>query len=197
MEVIGHRGAQGLAPENSLEAIRKAIKYEVDSVEIDLRMQGNTIVLSHDPIINEQVYCPLSHALKEVSGKVPINLEIKETKVIKHLPKLIDDYDGKLIFSSFKFNILQEIHKKLPDYELAVIEKWSGIRAVTQASLLHSKRIHINHQWLWSGFVKSVKHQGFLLYAYTVNEPERAQELESWGVDGIFTDYPNRFKNHK
>jgi glycerophosphoryl diester phosphodiesterase len=64
---------------------------------------------------------------------------------------------------------------------------------VAEASLLETKNIVLNHKWLWSGVVHSLKEQGFKVYAYTVNDTERAHELKSWGVDGICTDYPDRF----
>lgn len=194
MEIIGHRGAKGIAPENSLEAIRKAIKAKVAMIEVDVRMQASTVVLSHDKTMKEQIYCPLTHALNEVQGKVPLNLEIKEQKVVKQLPKLLKDYKGDILFSSVKYGILQDIKELLPKSDIALIERWSGVKGVAQAELLKTKRLHMNHRWLWSGFVKSMKTQGYSLYAYTVNDLERAEELKSWGVDGIFTDYPDKVK---
>lgn len=194
MEIIGHRGARGLAKENSLESIRKAMKLNVDMIEIDVRMKNSTVVLSHDPALKTEQYDILEDALKLVGGKIPLNLEIKETKVISRLPKLLDGYRGGILFSSKQYSILKRIKRKFPDAELAIIEPWSGVRAVAEATLLETNRVHINHNWLWSGFVNSMKNQGFMVYAYTVNSIDRAQELESWGVDGIFTDYPDRFK---
>ncbi|MBN2153449.1 MAG: glycerophosphodiester phosphodiesterase [Candidatus Lokiarchaeota archaeon] len=51
-EVIGHRGCEGLAPENSLAAMRKAIELGIDRVEFDVveAKDGELIVL-HDKLI--------------------------------------------------------------------------------------------------------------------------------------------------
>ena len=193
MQIIGHRGAKGLAEENSLESIRRAIKNKVDVVEVDVRLQGSVLVLSHDATNKSQVYCPLSQALQEIAGQVPIILDVKETRVVKKLEKVLEKYDGEILISSFKFGTLQETRKRLPDIDIAVIEKWSGLRAVAEASLLSTKRIHINHQWLWTNFAGSVAFEKFKVDAYTVNDNKRADELRTMGVDGIFTDYPNRF----
>ncbi len=193
MEIIGHRGAGGLAPENSIEAIRKAIALKLDMIELDVRVQEGTAVLSHDQTNTNKVYCPLSMALKEIASKTDINLEIKERRALAKVAKLLKTYPGKVVISSFRFNILKEAQELLPNREIAVIENWSGIRAVATASLLQTKRLHIKHQWLWAGLVKSLKHQGYKVYAYTINDKKRAQELQKWGVNGIFTDYPNRF----
>ncbi|MDO8265444.1 MAG: glycerophosphodiester phosphodiesterase, partial [Candidatus Saccharibacteria bacterium] len=193
MEIIGHRGARGLAPENSLQAIRRGLAAKVDMIEVDLRVKNNEIVLSHDPVIHSEKYASLEDALTTINSRVPINLEIKELDVIPLLKKELLNYKGKILFSSFEFRILQALKKEFPKADLAVLEKWSGVRAVAEATLLGTDRVHINQQWLWSGFVKSMKHRGFKLYAYTVNSRDRAEELEEWGIDGIFTDYPSLF----
>ena len=37
-------------------------------------------------------------------------------------------------------------------------------------------------------FAREVKALGYWLFCYTVNDPRRARELFSWGVDGLCTD---------
>lgn len=51
--IIAHRGASGLAPENTLVAFAKAIEIGVDRIEMDLRqtIDGEVVVL-HDKTIN-------------------------------------------------------------------------------------------------------------------------------------------------
>ncbi len=194
MEIIGHRGAKGLAPENTLESIKSAMDNGATIIEVDLRMYKNKIVLSHDPTLKTQTYCLLADALRYIDAKVPLILEIKEEKVVEHLENLTKNYLGEITYSSKIQSILYDLKKLMPSAKVAVTERWSGIRAVAQASLLDTREIHINHNWLWGGFVRSMKHKGYTVYAYTVNNVERAEELEEWGVDGIFTDYPDRFK---
>lgn len=195
MVIIGHRGAKGLANENTIDAFKIALKNKVDMVETDVRLQGRDLVLSHDVTLKTESYTPLSELLNLIDAKTPINLEIKESRTIKPLQQLLKTYSGKILFSSFDYSILQKIKKAFPEHEIAVLEKWSGIRAVAEASLIGTDRIHINQAWLWSNFVRSLDSKGYRLFAYTVNNKDRAQELEEWGVKGIFTDYPDRFKN--
>jgi glycerophosphoryl diester phosphodiesterase len=194
MEIIGHRGAKGLARENSLDAFKLAIENNVDAIETDVRLHGKELVLSHDATVITEKYTKLSDLFTLVNGSIPVNLEVKEERAIKLLKPFVKKYKGKVIFSSFDFGILQSLRKTFPDHQIAVLEKWSGIRAVAEASLINTRRLHINQNWLWSNFVRSLNHKGYDLYAYTVNSVERAEELENWGVKGIFTDYPDRFK---
>jgi glycerophosphoryl diester phosphodiesterase len=45
MKIIGHRGAAGYLPENTLASIKKAIELNVDMVEIDVQMSRDGIVI--------------------------------------------------------------------------------------------------------------------------------------------------------
>lgn len=201
MKIIGHRGARGLAPENSILAIRVAMRENVDMIELDIQLKNTDVVLAHDPIVAGERYTHLHEALKKIHGKVAVNLEIKPQKgvapedIVALLKGELKSYKGKVVISSYSYKILKEVQRVLPKIEIAVLERWSGVRAVTKASMLNVHRIHINHTALWSGFVRSMKHKNYELYAYTVNLSDRAEELEAWGIDGICTDYPNLFNN--
>jgi glycerophosphoryl diester phosphodiesterase len=50
--VIGHRGAMGYAPENTIVSFQKAIELGVDAVELDVHLtrDGGVVVL-HDPVL--------------------------------------------------------------------------------------------------------------------------------------------------
>lgn len=49
MYLISHRGAAGLAPENTLEGIKTAKKFKVDAIEVDVRpTKDSRLVLCHD-----------------------------------------------------------------------------------------------------------------------------------------------------
>ncbi len=57
---------------------------------------------------------------------------------------------------------------------------------------LNSISLHINHEQLTPVRVAAVMKTGRAVLAYTVNDPERAAELFSWGVTAVFTDFPDR-----
>lgn len=53
IKIIGHRGAAGLAPENTLAAIQKAIDLKVDRIEIDVHQTAdNEVIVLHDITID-------------------------------------------------------------------------------------------------------------------------------------------------
>lgn len=49
MKIIGHRGAAGLALENTLESLRAGINAGAHSIEFDVRLtKDGEVVLCHD-----------------------------------------------------------------------------------------------------------------------------------------------------
>ena len=55
-DVQGHRGARGLAPENSLPAFKKALSLGVNTLELDVVIsKDKEVVVSHEPWMNHQI----------------------------------------------------------------------------------------------------------------------------------------------
>ncbi len=54
--VIGHRGAAGLAPENTLSAFKKALSLGVDAIELDVQLSADKIlVVYHDFTLKPEI----------------------------------------------------------------------------------------------------------------------------------------------
>jgi glycerophosphoryl diester phosphodiesterase len=55
-DLQGHRGARGLAPENTLVAFARALSLGVTTLELDLAVtRDGVVVVSHDPLLNPDV----------------------------------------------------------------------------------------------------------------------------------------------
>ena len=55
-DLQGHRGARGLAPENTLTGFHKALRLGVDTLELDLAMtRDNVLVVTHDSALNPDI----------------------------------------------------------------------------------------------------------------------------------------------
>jgi glycerophosphoryl diester phosphodiesterase len=63
---------------------------------------------------------------------------------------------------------------------------------VTQMRELGCATFHVLDRRLTEARVRAVREAGFRPLAYTVNDPDRARGLLSWGVESIITDYPER-----
>lgn len=51
--IVGHRGAAGLEPANTIASIETALDYDIDGIELDVRQTSDgTLVLFHDPVLD-------------------------------------------------------------------------------------------------------------------------------------------------
>jgi glycerophosphoryl diester phosphodiesterase len=221
MIIIGHRGARGLAPENTLLGIKKGLEHGVDEIECDLRVTKDHVVILHhnkylrDPSgrhlrISEHTYKELvehkpdlatfEQAIDTLNRRRPLYVEVKSDEptgpIIKVIRHYLDDgwqpYDFRL--ASFSLKILTALRKALPTLPLVVNESWSGVRASHRARKLRATRISMNARWLWSGYVWATTRGGHELVAFTVNNPNKALTWQRYGLSGVVTDYPDRFQ---
>ena len=222
MKIIGHRGAKGLAPENTIASLLKAVEHHVDEIECDVRVTKDfVVVLLHDDhlldhagnklVINDHTYATLlahkpdlarmEDAIRAVNRAVPIQFEIKPEVVIQPTVAIIKSFlkngwePKDFLIGSFSYKTLCGAQTELPEVQKVVIEKWSGIRATSRARRLGTKRLSMNHWWIWSGFVWCVASRGYELYPYTVNKTGRASNLRKYGLSGVITDFPDRFED--
>lgn len=216
MKIIGHRGARGLAPENTLEGIQAALAAGADGIEIDTHVTAdNVIVLSHEPYIidekqnrwtiSQHTYDFLQKRsanlaqLEAVTSLLPpsveLRIEIKPKQPIAPFLRLLRPLVKERQFAllSFDYALLKSFHAAAPELPLVVNEKWSSVRAHLRARKLGTKRLQMNERWLWRGFLKAVQRGGYLLTPYTVNSIKRARKWEPY-VEGIITDYPDRMR---
>jgi len=69
-DLQGHRGARGLKPENTLPSFETAFDIGVTSVETDLHLTADgVVVLLHDPFISEKIYRRLSADVPDPSER--------------------------------------------------------------------------------------------------------------------------------
>lgn len=221
MLIIGHRGAKGLAPENTKKSLQSALDYNVDAIEIDVRNTADNVpVLNHDPFIlnnGEKLYInknklvdlkriktnliTLDEAMRFIAAKKQLVIEIKpevdtEAIVICIKNRLNNEWKAKDIkLSSFSYKVLIQMKKSIPEIDLIVNEKWSGVRGTRRAKKLNTKYITMNQRWLWGGFIKSLSRSNYKLSAYTVNDPGKAKKWAKYGLYAVITDYPDRFSS--
>jgi len=221
MKIIGHRGAKGLAPENTLASMQAALDNNVDAIEFDVRVtRDNVPVVNHDADIVAAGHAPLSIAgstvaelraakpdlatLDEVfqfiNQSVLLMVEIKSGAALPPIVAVLQHYleqgydPSKFWLGSKDFRSLQTLHKSFPSLNYIVIEPWSGVRAGWRARRLGTNRIAMNQRWLWSGFISMVAKRNEL-YAYPLNDPVKAARWAQHGLAGVITDYPDRFKS--
>ena len=139
-----------------------------------------------------------------VAVRLGANIEIKPSKgtdkatgravahwVEKHWPNNLP----APVISSFSEEALKACHEIIPHIEHALL--WEEIPADWQDKLhtVGATSIHCDSDHLSQNQFNAFRDAGFPVRVYTVNEVERGQELLSWGVESLITDYPDRFQN--
>lgn len=220
MKIIGHRGARGLSPENTIAGIEKAIEHGVDEIELDARITKDGVaVLHHDPAVRDPSgqeltirhatytellrhkpdLAALDMAIRVIAHRCPVIIEIKPGEDPKKIERIIRYYLAKgwrlheFRVASFSLPILQYMHETFPHLPLIVNERWSSIRARYKCEKVGTKRVSMQQWWLWRGFLKAMKRSGYQISPYTVNNPKRARKWHPY-IYGIITDRPDLFE---
>jgi len=220
MKIVGHRGARGLAPENTLASLQKAIDHNVDMVEFDLRVTKDKVPVLHhnrtlrDPdnrrhVIRWNSYAALKQhdkdlatleeALAAIGGKVPLYIEVKPRVNTSPIIKILKKHIGKTIkpeeirFASFSPYTLRAMHKAFPEVVFSMLERWSGVKATYRGRRLGTRHLIFDQRCLWGGFIRMMSKGGWKLGAYVVNDPAKARRWEKDGLRMVVTDYPDKF----
>lgn len=99
------------------------------------------------------------------------------------------DTPGRLpLLSSFSFDALVAARDTAPEIPRAYLvdvipEDWRE-----RLELLGASALHTNQKNLTPSHARAIKDAGYGSFCYTVNDPRRARELFSWGVDAFCTD---------
>ncbi len=82
LDVQGHRGARGLAPENTLAAFDRALKVGVTTLELDIAITADKVaVISHDPALPESITRDASGRWLTAKGPPIKSLTLSELQV--------------------------------------------------------------------------------------------------------------------
>lgn len=215
---IGHRGAKGHEPENTLISFQKAIDLNVDDIELDVHLSSDgEIIVIHDATIdrttNEKGFVKnfsasqlktfgiptLIEVLELINKRCLINIELKGIGTAKPVVDLISDYVlvkkwnyTDFLVSSFDWKMLEEVQLLNPKIKIGVLTEESVDDALAFAKKIKSFSIHPDYRLLTKENVALMQENGFEVYTWTVNEPEDIQKIKSFNVNGIISDFPDR-----
>jgi glycerophosphoryl diester phosphodiesterase len=221
MTIIGHRGAAGLALENTVESIQAAIAAGVDAVEFDVRATADQqLVLVHDkhtgrisnktlhihqhtlarlrkmPLLNGHPPSTLTEAL-QAARHVPVLIEGKEANWAEPLAAFLKKQPKDLNCKVISFN-LQELYRfklLMPDIKTYALEHTKPIGVIQSAQLLGLDGVDINF-WLLNPLTYILARRCKLdIIVYTVNSPFLARFLRLFYPRiSITSDVPDRLQ---
>jgi glycerophosphoryl diester phosphodiesterase len=221
IKIFGHRGAAGLAFENSLPAIQRALDEGVDGIEIDVwKTTDDKIVVFHDAYLDRlteksglirklgsnEVNAILLRSgdaiptlfevirLIKKSG-IQLLVEIKSEDALDlTLEILRDNLDAsRYIVGSFFHAIIKECKDAHPELQTAIMFECVPLQLEEYLQQINVDYIVTAVETFNDYLLDTIKKQGRKLLFYTVNTPADIALAIQAAPYGIITNYPNLF----
>lgn len=223
MKIIGHRGAAGLALENTLKSLELAVLLGVDAIELDVRKTADSqLVVVHDKDLsnisasNKQVrqltlkqlqaitlndgtstVPTLQEALK-IIGKTPVFIELKERNCLDILIKTLATFpNANITIASFKLDELVKLRKLQPTIAVYALERTNPFESIEFARQQKFTGIGLNF-WLLNPLTYLLtKRYKLDMYVYTVNSKFIGKFIKIvYPKVAICTNHPEWFIKH-
>lgn len=217
---IGHRGAAGYAPENTLAGIWKARSLCIDMVEVDVRMTSDgRLVLLHDETMdrttnttgwlrqlsleqvrqlnagNSERIPTLEEALEAAGNTLGMVLELKEAGIGMDAVSVVrrSRFEETVIYASFLYDELTRVRSADPTAAvMLLLGEPLHTTSLEGAVTLRASHVGFSYPTLTPELVKTCHEAGFVVCAYTVNDPPAIRHVRDLRVDGIISDFPDR-----
>jgi glycerophosphoryl diester phosphodiesterase len=205
IEIIAHRGANREAPENTLAAFDKALAAGVDGIELDIQFTGDGVpIVHHDPAISGRSISSLTAAevqalrpapslvdvLERVAGRCRLYVEIKAPAATEAVVRQLTPHSSWCAIHSFDHRVAKQAATLNPAIPVGVllVSYLIDIRGAMQAA--SARDVWQQADYIDQLLVETVHRAGGRVIAWTVNDPQRARELISLGVDALCSDVP-------
>lgn len=215
--VIGHRGAAGLAPENTLPSFRRAYACGVSAVELDVYVVEGELVVIHDATLQRTTSgngpvmgltlaalraldagdgwpVPLlSEVIAELPDGVGLNVELKGPGTAAPAAAELARHPGlDALVSSFAHSELSRFRQLDEHTPVApLFARWRpGVWRV--AADLRARAVNLSRTSVTRARLAEARRRGLKTFIYTVNDLSEARRFIAWGAAGLFTDYPDR-----
>jgi glycerophosphoryl diester phosphodiesterase len=215
--IVGHRGAAGLEPENTLRSFARAIDLGVDAVELDVYCVDDRLVVIHDDTLERttnghgpvaetpfealrwldagagELIPTLEEVIELVAGRVAINVELKGDGTAAPVARCIERQpNAEILVSSFEHAELGRFRRESPNALVAPLFHKPSPQMFVIAGALGAWSINVSGRLATPALLSEIAERGYRSLVYTINDNSIARALRDGGAGGIFTDYPDR-----
>ncbi|EKB17709.1 TPA: glycerophosphodiester phosphodiesterase [Aeromonas veronii] len=224
MQIIAHRGASGLAPENTLKAMAKALTLGVSAIELDVQAADDELWVFHDRrlerctngkgVLTEQsrayleqldagegeVIPTLWQVMEIIAGRCELHIELKGADTADAVAALTRRAEAELGFTPGQWVVSSFHHPELarfatlrPDIRLGALTANLPLNLAQFADELGAWSLNCDVDFVDRILVEDAHQRGLRVLVYTIDYHEDYEKMASMGVDGIFTNRPDRF----
>jgi glycerophosphoryl diester phosphodiesterase len=212
--IVAHRGAWGMAPQNSLDAVQDAIAIGCDAIEIDVRRTADgQIVLVHDHRLGLRTVGRLDHqqvqarmklgqaplledVLKRAAGRVRVDIELKEDGYVDQAMAVVQRHltPGQYVVTSFNPRVLDQVRRHDPEAPTGLLLPPRRQRDLARRIDMSGATFIAPHiSLLGTRLVTWATGRGLALWVWTVNDRRLLRAaLADPRVEAVITDEPER-----
>lgn len=219
---IGHRGAMGHAPENTLASFARALALGAPCVELDVQAVDGRLLVFHDDRLerctngrgaigdasfdslraldagNGERIPTLDEVVGLIGRRAGVNIELKGpgtampvASFLEQLPAS-DGPDAMMLASSFDIARLRELRARDGAVRIGLLcRRWER-NTLQDAVDLRAYSIHLAMSLANAARVAQIQAAGLRCLVYTANTAGDIARLRGMGVDGVFSDFPER-----
>lgn len=216
---IGHRGAAGHAPENTIAAVSRGISLGVDFVELDVqRTRDGRLVVMHDKLVDrttdgtglvsemtwdelqlldagngERIPC-VEEALAAANGHAGAILEAKTPGIGPAIHRMAraSAFSGQVIYASFLHGEILEIRKIDPPARTMALMECVPVSGAALARDANATLVGLSLDCATAEIIAALHDADLEVMLYTVNDPRLIHCAIEFGADGVISDYPER-----
>ncbi len=128
-----------------------------------------------------------------------VNIELKGMNALEAFITLyskilaeLDYQPEQLLISSFNHEFIQSVKQQFPQALVAPLLEGTPHDGAALASQLQAYSLHLSLSFITQTLIDDAHHRGIKVYVYTVDHPEDVTMLYQMGVDGIFSNFPDK-----
>jgi glycerophosphoryl diester phosphodiesterase len=150
----------------------------------ELKKYGNPTLIEVFDLVNQK--CFINIELKGNGTAAPVHNLIEY--YISDKQRNINDF----LISSYDWKMLEESLVLNPKIRICILAEGSIEEALAFATKIKAFSIHPNFRLLTKENVALMQKNGFVVFPWTVNSKEDIQNIKSYNVNGIISDFPDR-----
>lgn len=218
---IGHRGARGHEPENTLRSIRRALELGANAIEIDVWFVDGELVVFHDSTLDRTTdgrgqltrktfahlrtldagrgerIPTLREVCETVARRALINVELKGPRTAAPVAALLHEM---VVLHGWRYSdfLVSSFSRRellaVPDPQIPIALLLARPSRLCWWNARRVRAVAVNPALRYASrrFIDEAHRRGLRVFVYTVNAPADIARLREWGADGVFTDFPER-----